>query len=126
MSQPSALVGAVLFVWFPEDENLLEPGPKFRPALIINADDQTRQLLVAYGTSQHTNQQRAGEITVTPLELPKLSRDTKFSLGKARWLPITPEYFCEHETSGFSLVGFFPKKRMTELYLRAQEVFPDL
>ena len=126
MSQPSALVGAIVFVWFPEDENLLEPGPKFRPALIINADDQKRQFLVAYGTSQHTNQQRAGEITVTPLELPKLSRTTKFAIGKARWLPITPEYFCEHQSSGFSLVGFFPKKRMAELYQRAQEVIPDL
>ena len=48
--------GAIVRVWFPETETVMQPGPKFRPCLVLEVDDSSKVplVLVAYGTSQHT------------------------------------------------------------------------
>lgn len=96
MANLSAPIGAVVRVWFPESETVMQPGPKFRPGLILGFDDSNgrRKVLVAYGTSQRTISRGCGEFTVL-LERNNLEgKKTKFCLKKRLWLELTPEYFC--------------------------------
>lgn len=58
MSNPSPLIAAIIFAWFPEDENPHEPGPKFRPVLVIDVNLENKLIRVAKGTSQ--NVERCG------------------------------------------------------------------
>lgn len=96
MSEISAPVGAIVRVWFPESESVLVPGPKFRPALVLEVNERSdgrREVLVAYGTSQNTRSFSLGEFTVNGGEH-DLDSDTKFRLQRRVWLPLTSEYFC--------------------------------
>ena len=96
MSEISAPVGAIVRVWFPESEAVMEPGPKFRPALVLdvsNGPNGRREALVAYGTSQNTRSCQLGEFTVKSGDAHALDRDTKFCLKRAVWLPLSREYF---------------------------------
>ena len=36
MIELSAPIGAIVRVWFPESEAVMQPGPKFRPALVLD------------------------------------------------------------------------------------------
>jgi hypothetical protein len=92
------------FVWcfFPQDE-LLEPGPKPRPALVL----KVRRVLgfenqfaveVAYGTSQKVDSLFPGEFlldrnAVDAFQLSGLSYPTKFDLSKTAELPYNSEWF---------------------------------
>ena len=101
MSEISAPVGAIVRVWFPESEAVMEPGPKFRPALVLdvsNGPNGRREALVAYGTSQNTRSCQLGEFTVKSGDAHALDRDTKFCLKRAVWLPLSREYFCSGRT----------------------------
>ena len=101
MSEISAPVGAIVRVWFPESEAVMEPGPKFRPALVLdvsNGPNGRREALVAYGTSQNTRSCQLGEFTVKSGDAHALGRDTKFCLKRAVWLPLSREYFCSGRT----------------------------
>lgn len=99
MSSPlTALVGGVLLVWWPEDENPNRPGPKFRPGYVMDIDLDKRKVLIAYGTSQRTNLQAAGEITITHDEMPVLKRDTKFCFRKAKWIPLKSEFLSKSQS----------------------------
>lgn len=123
MSNLSALVGAILFAWFPEDENPHKPGPKFRPVLVVDVDPDQRRLCVAYGTSQHTDQNRIGEITFGQNEIEGLNRDTKFCLGKQKWIPMTNAYLSKTPSiSKLAVLGFIPKRRTDDLILRIEEI----
>ena len=97
MCEISAPVGAIVRVWFPESESVLVPGPKFRPALVLEVNerpDGRREVLVAYGTSQNTHCYARGEFIVTGGEQHDLDSDTKFRLQRRVWLPLTSDYFC--------------------------------
>ncbi len=59
--------GTVLGCWFPEEG--LAPGPKFRPVVVLdvftNQKTGVQELLVAYGSSQHTSLVYPWEFTVS-------------------------------------------------------------
>lgn len=90
-------VGTVVRCWFPESESVMVPGPKFRPVLVLAVDDESSRVprvLVAYGTSQHTERNALGEFLAPRSLVPELECDTKFCLKQAFWLPLTREYFA--------------------------------
>ncbi len=123
MSNLSALVGAVLFAWMPEDEHPHSPGPKFRPVLVIDADADSRRLKVAYGTSQRTGVNHKGEITFQQNEIPGLRKDTKFCLGQSKWIPLSAEFLSRSgQSSDLAILGIIPKSRSRALLLRIEEL----
>lgn len=90
-------VGEIVRCWFPESESVMVPGPKFRPVLVLAVDDESRpvsRVLVAYGTSQHTERSALGEFVAPRSLIPELDCDTKFCLRQALWLPLSSEYFA--------------------------------
>ncbi|MBT43612.1 MAG: toxin of addiction system [Idiomarina sp.] len=93
MKNLSALVGAIVFAWLPESERPHAPGPKYRPVLVIDTDIKNRRIRLAYGTSQKTEVNYAGEITMAKDDVPGLSKDTKFALKKSFWVPLDNAYF---------------------------------
>lgn len=102
----SALLGAVIFSWFPEDEDPSSPGPKFRPTLIVEIDHKKRRLRLAKGTSQHTTHLGRGEFTVEKDNLDGLEKDTKFCLMNTKWVPLTTEFLSITKRSiNFRVVG---------------------
>ena len=116
MYELSAPIGAIVRVWFPENETVLQPGPKFRPALILDVAtkaDGSREALVAYGTSQRNEQYGLGEFVLPARFTNSLKYDTRFCLKKRLWLPLTLEYFGSSgrqpkpETFPEVLLGFF-------------------
>ena len=92
--------GEIVWCHFPENKGI-EPGPKPRPALIVKVfDDQAPNfiVLVAYGTSQKTDQLRSGEFLIADREtaayqLAGLSYSTKFSFHNIVELPYSSEWF---------------------------------
>lgn len=123
MSNLSALVGAIVFSWFPECDKSNAPGPKFRPSLVIDADPDSRRICLAYGTSQHTDRNGLGEITFDAEEIKGLSKDTKFCLTKTCWVPVNDAYLSQSKKGGDSIiVGFIPNNRKMQLASRIEEI----
>ena len=97
---PTPDAGDIVWCNFPENKGI-EPGPKPRPALVVKVfDDQTPcfVVLVAYGTSQKTDQLRSGEFLIADREaaayqLAGLSYSTKFSFHSTVELPYNSEWF---------------------------------
>ncbi|NCN89739.1 MAG: type II toxin-antitoxin system PemK/MazF family toxin [Gallionella sp.] len=97
---PAPEAGEIVWCHFPESKGI-KPGPKPRPALIVKVfDDQAPHfiVLVAYGTSQKTDQLRSGEFLITDCEtaayrLAGLSYPTKFSFHNTVELPYSSEWF---------------------------------
>lgn len=119
MTNPLApLIGACVWAWMPESENVLVPGPKLRPTLILEADEHG--VLVAYGTSQNTDRYGPGEFVVTPDEMPGLSKATKFCLAKAFRLPFNKAFFLQH--GQLKVAGILPASAKRKLALAAEEV----
>ncbi len=85
---PRPKAGDIVQCRFPEAK-FATPGPKDRPALVIEveeeSDDQSAAIVrVAYGTSQHVEQRYPGELTVRATDSKAgLDRDTKFDLGNS-------------------------------------------
>lgn len=90
------LVGYVICAWFPEQANVLLPGSKFRPCLVVDIDPASNKILLAYGTSQQTERQDRGQITIRASEMSLLKKDTKFSLSTPLWVPMTHEYLSKN------------------------------
>lgn len=92
--------GEIVWCHFPEDRGF-KKGPKPRPALVIKVfDDQAPHffVLVAYGTSQKTDQLRSGEFLISrndaaAYRLAGLSYPTKFSFHSTLELPFNDEWF---------------------------------
>ena len=92
--------GEIVWCHFPENKGI-KPGLKPRPALVVKVfDDQTPHfiVLVAYGTSQKTDQLRSGEFLISDREtaayqLAGLSYSTKFSFHSTAELPYSSEWF---------------------------------
>jgi hypothetical protein len=104
MSQPTQSFAApkpgdIVWCRFPNDKSL-RPGPKARPALVLNVgriDDQIA-VQVAYGTSQKVERLFPGEFAITPddnaaFAVSGLSYPTKFNLGNAVELPFSERWF---------------------------------
>lgn len=123
MANLSALTGAILFAWLPEDENPHQPGPKFRPVLVVDTDPSGKRLCLAYGTSQRVEQNGKGEITFRKDEIQGLTKDTKFCMGKTKWVPLSAQYLSKTKTVGdLAVLGFVPQNRARELLMRIEEV----
>lgn len=94
MSNRSALIGAIVFVWLPEEGASSQPGPKFRPVYILDVVDGRAK--VAYGTSQRTREIFRGEFLIAHAEFPSLDKDTKFSLRRHYWIPLNEAFFTRN------------------------------
>lgn len=115
MSNLSALVGAVVSCWYPQHDAPNKPGPKFRPVLVVGYDDKAKRLKVVYGTSQNTHRNGLGEITFSQKEINGLSKDTKFCLRNADWLPLHRDYFADARGKQ-EILGSIPKARLSDLW----------
>ncbi len=123
MAKPSPLVGAILFAWLPDDERPNHPGPKFRPVLVIEADTANKRLLVAYGTSRKVDRCYRGDVAFRQEDINGLSKDTKFCLGKSKWISISAEYLSKDQsTGGLAVLGHVPAKMSKKVLMRLQEV----
>jgi hypothetical protein len=96
---PLPAPGDIVYCFFPEEVGI--PGRKPRPALvttIVEFDDGTLGVCVAYGTSKKVSDLRAGEFAITPDDGEAythsgLSFPTKFNLRKREYLPYTTQWF---------------------------------
>lgn len=97
---PAPEAGDIVWCHFPVLTSL-EPGLKPRPALVVKVfDDALAQcvVLVAYGTSQKTDQLRSGEFLIADHQsaayaLAGLSYSTKFSFHNTVELPYHDGWF---------------------------------
>ena len=131
MLAPLPAPGDIVYSVFPELKGV--PAAKPRPALvvaIIEFDDGTQGVRVAYGTSKKTNQLHSGEFAITSADGPAyshagLSFDTKFDLRNQADLPYTEEWFRVPPAQPF---GQSPKLGVLHpsLVKRAQAAFNAL
>lgn len=91
--------GDIVWCRFPQGK-LPGPGPKARPALVLRVGEVRGHpaAVVAYGTSQKTDQLYAGEFAITPAdraayEAAGLSNPTKFNLGRTFELDYNEVWF---------------------------------
>lgn len=97
---PAPEAGDIVWCHFPALKGL-EPGLKPRPALVVKVfDDNPAQcvVLVAYGTSQKTDQLRSGEFLIADHQaaayaLAGLSYSTKFNFHNTVELPFHDAWF---------------------------------
>ncbi len=97
---PAPEAGEIVWCHFPYDRGI-QPGPKPRPGLIVTVfDGQAPQfmVLVAYGTSQKTDQLHSGEFLigrqdVQAFQLAGLSYPTKFNFRHSTELPWNSDWF---------------------------------
>jgi hypothetical protein len=88
-----------VYSFFPETKGV--PAKKPRPALvtmILELDDGSRSVRVAYGTSQKVLELHSGEFAITPSDgsayvVSGMSFPTKFNLRRQENLPYTDEWF---------------------------------
>lgn len=123
MKNLQALRGAIVFAWFPEDENPHVAGPKYRPTLIVDIDQSKMMVRLAYGTSRNTTNRHRGQITFERHEIEGLSKATKFCLDQTKWVSLSPDMFFQNKTtSKLSVIGFIPRKRVNDLMECLEEV----
>lgn len=114
--------GAIYRCWFPNSETVFAKGDKFRPVLLMQVrrrEDETLEVFVAYGTSQRTDRIGRGEFVVRKSPTLGLEADTKFTLAKACWLPVTEHWFSDE--TGVACLGTLPVKLHREFYRAAKE-----
>lgn len=108
---PRPKAGDIVECRFPESK-LGTPGPKDRPALVVEVEDSENEsasiVRVAYGTSQAVDRRYPGEFTVRATD-PKagLDRDTKFDVGNTVRLPFDADWFASSPNRRF---GDHPKR----------------
>ena len=93
-------VGDIVWCWFPH-EGFVKPGPKPRPALVIDVGALRRApaVEVIYGTSQKLAALYPGEFAITPDDggayaLSGLSYRTKFNTQRSVFLPYNDMWFA--------------------------------
>jgi hypothetical protein len=91
--------GDIVWCRFPQD-GVPGPGPKARPALVLSVGetDSHAVVIVAYGTSQKTDDLHAGEFAILPANAAGytaagLSYPTKFNLGRTFELDYNDVWF---------------------------------
>jgi len=97
---PPPQPGDIVWCRFPE-ERLPKPGPKARPALVLQVgEDRGRPIVaVAYGTSQKIDRLYPGEFVIAPsdreaYDAAGLSHSTKFNLGRTFELDYNDVWFA--------------------------------
>ena len=92
--------GDIVWCLFPQIPEL-EPGPKPRPALVIQVDEREDGAIVSvvYGSSQNVKRLKTGEMVITRAMHPAayalagLAYDTKFDFKQILDLPWYDRYF---------------------------------
>ena len=123
--EPLPAPGDIVYCRFPETRG--KPGPKPRPAVvlaIVEFDDGTHGVRVAYGISQKVGALVGGEFSITPADgaayrQSGLSFPTKFDLRNTHDLPYDDVWFRVPESPQF---GQTPKlgSLHASLYRRAK------
>ncbi len=114
---PRPKAGDIVQCRFPE-ARVGSPGPKDRPALVIEVEEDPEDLTasivrVAYGTSQNIERRYPGEFTLRATDpTAGLERDTKFDLGNTVRLPFDTEWFAPSPNRRF---GDHPKRGILDL-----------
>ncbi|MBF7144760.1 MULTISPECIES: type II toxin-antitoxin system PemK/MazF family toxin [Pseudomonas] len=89
--------GDIVWAKFPELQNLGNPGPKPRPALVIGVSEEDHAIEVAYGTSKKTDKLYPGEFVLDPADggfiASGLTGRTKFDVGRIEALPFDSDWF---------------------------------
>lgn len=114
---PRPKAGDIVQCRFPESK-LGIPGPKDRPALVIEVEEDPEHksasiARVAYGTSQGVEQRFPGEFMVRATDAKAgLDRDTKFDLGNTVRLRFDTDWFAASPNRRF---GEHPKRGILNL-----------
>lgn len=114
---PKPKAGDIVQCRFPQSK-LAIPGPKDRPALVIEVEEDPDHksaaiVRVAYGTSQGVEQRYPGELTVRATDAKAgLDRDTKFDLGNTVRLRFDTDWFAGSPNRRF---GQHPKRGILNL-----------
>lgn len=92
--------GDIVWCRFPH-RGFAAPGPKPRPALVVDVGDLRREpaVEVAYGTSQKGDRLYPGEFAIAPDDgdrflIAGLDRPTKFDMRRLVFLPYCDEWFA--------------------------------
>lgn len=106
-----SLLGAIVYCWLPLTEAPYEPGPKFRPVLVVEHDMQSGRVRVAPGTTRKLDLLYRGEFLVDDAEGGEgLHCTTKFKLLGSLWLSLQPRFFLGHGRK-FRCAGSVPLSR---------------
>lgn len=129
MSATRSLIGAIVYCWMPFAEAPTDPGPKYRPVLVIGHDLEKGRLCVAPGTSRKLDRQFKGEFIVQNAAHDSgglgLHGQTKFCLRSALWLPLSPEFFQGHGRK-YRFAGAVPLRQQFEFFEALREAEPYL
>ena len=93
---PRPRAGDIVDCRFPEQVGT--PGPKERPALVLQVEEavddaQGSVVIVAYATSQKVDRVYPGEFVITPSAGTGLTKATKFDLVRRHRLPFDDNWF---------------------------------
>lgn len=94
--QPWPKAGDIVNCRFPEEVG--QPGPKERPALVLQVEESTEDspgcvVVVAYATTQKTSKVYQGEFVIEKSAISGLTADTKFDLINRHALPFDSRWF---------------------------------
>lgn len=98
----STLPAPYAIVWcrFPHDASLGEPGPKPRPAIVLNValDEESgeAEVQLIYGTTNLKMMKRRNDFFITnfaEMEACGLDKATRFDLDQIVWVPWAKEWF---------------------------------
>lgn len=103
-------------VWcrFPQDEALGHPGPKPRPAIVLNVavfgddPDGGSEVQLIYGTTKLKLAQRPHDFFVTnvaEMDSCGLNQATRFDLDACAWIPWATEWFEVLPTYSSPIIG---------------------
>lgn len=105
-TQNSLSMGSILSVWWPDHNNRVKPGPKFRPVIYLGecVVDGVRHWVVAYGTSQYQQRKEShngGDMMVTVSDDVGVSLqvDTRFDFNDIQAIPANTLYFSANKKS---------------------------
>ncbi|WP_075881898.1 type II toxin-antitoxin system PemK/MazF family toxin [Vreelandella massiliensis] len=119
-------VGSVIYAWMPHSETPHQPGPKYRPVLVVGVDDESGSLCIAPGTTQKLDSVLRGQILIDKIHDGQgLQQPTKFKIDNARWVPLTPAFLMGHGQQ-YRFAGAIPIYKVRELYEVIREADPEL
>lgn len=99
--------GDIVSFRFPHSDG---PGNKDRPCLVIHADDDTGEVILAYGTSIFSRERADYSLTVmseVSMKLAKLAKPTRFLCERRLRVKRTDQRFAPN-SEGDVVIGQFP------------------
>lgn len=103
--KPLPAPGDIVWCHFPQE--IGNPGPKARPALVTHVFDDDHAVRIAYGTSQKTEKIYPGEFVLDPADAgfptSGLAQRTKFDLNNSVELYFDSDWFAPDQSVYSSL-----------------------